>query len=61
MCLFCAYSLMFREYEKYLNNFKIILRKQNPNFYLIGRTGLYFPYTIEGTIKSTLIPNSSVK
>lgn len=56
-----AYPLIFKEFETYFNNFKTFLKKQNPHFYLIGRTGSYFPYGIETTIKSIFVPDSSVK
>ncbi len=56
-----AYPLMFKDYELYFDNFKSFLQKKNPNFYLIGRTGSYFQYTIEKTIKSTYPPYSFVE
>ena len=56
-----AYPLMFKDYEIYFNNIKTLIQKQNPNFYLIGRTGSYFQYTIEKTIKSTYPPYDFVK
>ncbi len=56
-----AYPLIFKEFETYFNNFKNFVKKQNPQFYLIGRTGSYFPHTIEKTIKSVFIPDSSAK
>ncbi|MFX0138308.1 MAG: hypothetical protein ACFFDN_32000, partial [Candidatus Hodarchaeota archaeon] len=47
-----AYPFMFIDYEKYYENLITTIKKKFPDFYFIGRTGQFFPYTVGQTLDS---------
>ena len=47
-----GYSFLFIDYKKRFKHFLRDVKKKNPNFYFIGRTGQFFPYTLNQTLDS---------